>query len=181
VQPGKVSGVEQGADLWCRAFSGSGLPSGDARKPTVAAQLAGFGEFGGSAFGVAFEGSRRRRATREIAEIAGWRGALFSSQGIASAVRDCSKCTSPIRKYQNWIRLSRGLRRIHCSREGVENRLVSRARGWREPELAFCSHWCDLLLPKPVKQTILASKSPKSGECPKKDSASSTQSRDRRR
>ena len=52
---GEIGGFVQGADLRHPELS-DGLQTGDARITIVAAQPAGFGEFGGGAFGVAFEG-----------------------------------------------------------------------------------------------------------------------------
>ena len=76
-----------------------GLHTGDARIATVAAQPAGFGEFGGGTFGFAFEGiGGGEPGVNE--RSAGLALRAFSSQTIASSVRDCSRCTFPIRKYQ---------------------------------------------------------------------------------
>src|SRR4051794_10143100 len=54
-QPGEIRGFEQGAGLRYPPVS-AGLHVCDARKATVDAQPPGFGEFGGGAFGLAFEG-----------------------------------------------------------------------------------------------------------------------------
>src|ERR1700759_128151 len=57
-QPGEVSGLDQGADLRHAPISGNGsigLHTRDARIAAVAAQPAGFGEFGRGPFGLAFE------------------------------------------------------------------------------------------------------------------------------
>src|SRR5260370_22059038 len=54
-QTDEISGFEQGTDLRHSVISGS-AHAGDARKRTFAAQLAGFGEFGSGAFGLALEG-----------------------------------------------------------------------------------------------------------------------------
>src|SRR6266446_7938607 len=54
-QADEVSGFEQGADPRHPEIS-DGLQAGEARKTIVAAQPAGFGEFGGGARGLAFEG-----------------------------------------------------------------------------------------------------------------------------
>ena len=95
------------------------LKSGDARITIVAAQPSGFGEFGGGAFGLAFEGIGGGEAGVMGLLVPDWRCAPFSSQMIASSVRDCSRCDCPIRPYQLPMWGSRGLRRMACSWSGI--------------------------------------------------------------
>ena len=56
-----------------------------------------------------------------MGECAGVALRAFSSQMIASSVRDCSRCTAPICKYQMPIAGSRGLRRMACSASGIDS------------------------------------------------------------
>jgi hypothetical protein len=55
-----------------------------------------FGELGGGAFGVAYEATDRRMVG--VLKHMFWHGAAraFSSQSIASSVRDCSKRHRPM-------------------------------------------------------------------------------------
>ena len=58
MQPGVVGGFEQGTELWCHSLIIFDRPeAGEARIAVVAAQPAGFGELGGSAFRLAGEGA----------------------------------------------------------------------------------------------------------------------------
>jgi hypothetical protein len=97
----------------------TGLQVGDARIAIVAAQPPGFGEFGGGVFGLALEGigGGEAGANERIFRIGVAR--LFEPEGIASSVRDCSRCTRPIWKYHTPMAGSRGLSRVACSTSGI--------------------------------------------------------------
>ncbi len=73
---------------WLRTRRGSSghrnvqraLQAGEARIAIVAGQPAGFGEFGGGAFGRSFEAHERRRSRRERPDAREWRCAPFRAR-----------------------------------------------------------------------------------------------------